>query len=169
MTIQAASASVFALAIGKWADRIRPSFGLYVLTAVLGGGAAMIGIGAGHPAAVILGVVLVGLGFGFTVIEDTAMQRNVPGSHISRVYSIGMLASYALLPVCYIIDGVLAHLIGAWLILVTGGLATIALALAGTATIGVTKFTAIDPEPGQSRGSRRAGESPNHRSDELVG
>jgi MFS family permease len=48
----------------------------------------------------------------FGVLWDTAMQQQIPGEMLSRLYSYDMLGSLALMPVGYAVAGPVAELFG---------------------------------------------------------
>lgn len=67
-------------------------------------------------------------------MEHSLIQQYVPEEWLSRVYSLDMMGSLALMPLGYILAGFLAAVLGASRVLVGGGIAEIGLIvlLAGT-------------------------------------
>jgi DHA3 family tetracycline resistance protein-like MFS transporter len=119
--LQSAIAATSAIIVGKLGDKIMTAKGLYGMSAVMGVGACLIGVIPGQGLIILIGAALVGVGFSFSTIEDTLMQRRVSKDYLSRVYGLGTVAAYSLLPVGYALAGYLARLTGAGMVLVTGG------------------------------------------------
>jgi MFS family permease len=121
LSVQAGVAAAAALGVGRWPGRIRPGKAFYLLSVTLAAGVAVLGLNLG-PATIVGGVILIGLGFTFSVIEDTVLQKYVPSEYLGRVYSLGMVAAYSLLPIGYVLAGVLSTRLGPGPVLLTGGL-----------------------------------------------
>jgi MFS family permease len=121
-TIQILASISAALLVGKALPRIRPRPALIALAAIIGVGALDIGFSAGTLAALMAGAALIGVGLAFDVIENTLIQVLVPAELLSRVYSVNMVVSYALLPLGYATAGLLGHFIGSSLVFVSGGI-----------------------------------------------
>jgi MFS family permease len=94
--------------------------GLAILAGALGIGVVVVGLG--HSLAILLvGMAVVGIGFGFNVVESTLLQVLVPRNLLSRVYSLMLAASFALLPVGYAVSGILAQKVGLTAVMCCGG------------------------------------------------
>ena len=104
LSVQAGVAALGAAAVGKFGGRLRPDVAFFGLASVMACGVAIVGIDAGLWTTLI-GVVLVGAGFTFSVIEDTVLQRFVPNEYLGRVYSVGTVTAYSLLPLGYAFAG----------------------------------------------------------------
>src|SRR5262249_34023749 len=95
---------------------------LLAFAAVLGLGVLALGASSGMTWIMFGGVILIGIGFSFDVIENTLLQALVPEEFLSRVYSVNILVSFALLPAGYAVSGVLAGSFGpAWVLAAGGG------------------------------------------------
>lgn len=73
-------------------------------------------------------------GFSFSVfgmIWNNTLQEMVPHEMLGRVYSIDALGSFVLMPIGFAIAGWATDLIGAPMVFLIGGSATILLALLG--------------------------------------
>jgi hypothetical protein len=92
----------------------------YSLNAVIAGGVAIVGLAGGHLIVILLGISLAGFGLGVTVVEDTILQSRVAKEYLGRVYSVGTLVAFALLPVGYLLAGIIARRIGADAVLLIG-------------------------------------------------
>lgn len=114
-----------ALVIGRLRD-IRASAALLVLASAIGIGTIVLGLLAEFLIALFVGAALVGAGLSFDVIENTVIQLRVPEELLSRVYSVNMVVSFALLPLGYAAAGFLAHWAGTTWVLVGGGAILIA-------------------------------------------
>jgi MFS family permease len=105
---------------------IRASPALLFLASVIGLGTMMLGLLGNHQAALFTGAALVGAGLSFDVIENTVIQIQVPAELLSRVYSVNMVASFALLPLGDAAAGFLARWAGSSPVLAGGGAILIA-------------------------------------------
>jgi MFS family permease len=114
-----------ALVIGKLRD-IRASAALLVLASAIGVGTIVLGLMANFLIALFFGAALVGAGLSFDVIENTIIQLRVPEELLSRVYSVNMVVSFALLPLGYAVAGFLARWAGTTWVLAGGGAILIA-------------------------------------------
>jgi|SRR5215831_15765877 len=114
-----------ALVIGRLRG-IRAGPALLLLASVIGVGTITLGLAGGFPPALFLGAALVGAGLSFDVIENTIIQVKVPEELLSRVYSVNIVVSFALLPLGYAAAGFLARWAGASWVLAGGGAALIA-------------------------------------------
>jgi MFS family permease len=95
--------------------RLRPQRILVVATfGVLGMVPTLVLLGVPAPT-VAIAVAALGTGFGvevFAVMWDTAMQQNIPGQRLSRVYAYDMLGSIAVTPIGTVLAGPLADAVG---------------------------------------------------------
>src|ERR1022692_68305 len=121
LALQSAVAAASAIVVGRLGDKIMHTRGLYGISAAMGAGACLIGLVPGQRLTILIGIMFVGAGFSFSTIEDTLIQRHVPKEFLSRVYGLGTVAAYSLLPVGYAVAGYLARLAGAGQTLATGG------------------------------------------------
>jgi len=123
ISAQVIAAIIGALVVGSSRRRMhRPVSVLLVLAAVLGAGTLMLGFSAGFTPTLFGGALLVGLGFSFDVIENTLIQARVPADLLSRVYSVNIIVSFALLPAGYALAGVLGGWLGPERVLSGGGI-----------------------------------------------
>ena len=120
LSVQASAAAAGSAIAGRSRWRIRPGIAFYSLAIVMALGVAVVGLRLG-PVTILLGVMLIGAGFTFGVIEDTVLQKYVANEYLGRVYSVGTLAAYSLLPVGYALAGIGAGKLGAGPVLVIGG------------------------------------------------
>jgi hypothetical protein len=97
-----------------------------LLASVIGAGAITLGLLGDLLPALFLGAALVGAGLSFDVIENTILQVQVPEELLSRVYSVNMVVSFALLPLGYAAAGFLARWAGPSWVLAAGGAVLIA-------------------------------------------
>ena len=111
--------------IGRFLAGCRAGRSLLLLAAAIGAGALVLGLCARAPLALFLGVALIGIGMSCDVIENTLLQTLVPGELLSRVYSVNMVVSFALLPAGYIVAGWLARVAGTTAVFAAGGAALI--------------------------------------------
>ena len=100
---------------------IRAGPALLLLASLIGAGTMTLGVFAGNPVALFLGVALVGAGLSFDVIENTVIQVQVPEQLLSRVYSVNVVASFALLPLGEAAAGLLARWAGSSWVFAGGG------------------------------------------------
>jgi MFS family permease len=100
---------------------IRASPALLLLASAIGAGTIILGLMGGILPALFLGAALVGAGLSFDVIENTIIQVQVPEELLSRVYSVNMVVSFALLPLGYAAAGFLAGWVGTSWVLAGGG------------------------------------------------
>lgn len=131
VAVQAVAMAVFSLVVGKYAHLVPRGVSVYLLAAVTGGGVALLGEGVGHSWLILPSMVLIGFGFAFNVVESLLLQENTPATHLSRVYSVLIVTSYALNPVGFAGAGVLARSIGFKAVLLGGGLLLVVGALSG--------------------------------------
>lgn len=122
-TTQVLASIVGAAVIGKLLRGVRAGKALLVSASAIGLGALGLGLWSREPLALFLGVALIGLGLSFDVIENTLLQSLVPEDLLSRVYSVNMAVSFALLPVGYASAGWLARVAGSAAVFITGGVA----------------------------------------------
>lgn len=136
LALQVGTTAVTGLWLGRRKAVSQPGLLLCVLTSFLGLGTAVVGIGRSIPL-ILAGSGIIGVGFGFDVIETSLLQVQVPHEIISRVFSVNIVSSFAALPVGYVAVGVLQKDIGTAPLLTAGGglLILIALAMAGTTAI----------------------------------
>lgn len=114
-----------ALVIGRLRV-VRAGPALVLLASVIGVGALVLGVMGGFLPALFLGAAMVGAGLSFDVIENTVIQVQVPEELLSRVYSVNIVVSFALLPAGYATAGFLARWAGASWVLAGGGAILIA-------------------------------------------
>jgi MFS family permease len=105
---------------------VRANRALLLLASAIGAGTIALGAMAGFLPALFLGAALVGAGLSFDVIENTLIQVQVPEELLSRVYSVNVVVSFALLPIGYAAAGFLARWAGASWVLAGGGAVLIA-------------------------------------------
>lgn len=110
-----------AVVIGRLGSRLPAGIAMLVLAALLGAGTLALGLSGGRPAALFAGVLLIGAGLSFDVIEQTLMQALVPRRLLSRVYAVNTAASYSLLPAGYALSGLAARQAGPAPVLALGG------------------------------------------------
>lgn len=126
--VQMAVAMTVSLAIPK-ARRIGGSaLTLAGLAAVLGVGVVMVGL-ARSVVVLLVGVAVIGVGFGFDVVESTIVQSLVPRELLSRIYSLMLVVSFALLPVGYAVSGAIAQRAGTTAVMLFAGLSLSVVAL----------------------------------------
>lgn len=120
--VQVCASIACALLLGRLRGRLAPGHQLYLLGAAVGLGVAM--TAAYHESRwfVMLGVLLVGVGFAFEVPENTLLQSLVPREIISRVYSIAIALAYAFYPIGLAGAGVAGGSYGPGPVLVCGSL-----------------------------------------------
>jgi DHA3 family tetracycline resistance protein-like MFS transporter len=116
-----AAAIVGAIVIGRLGSRLPAGVAMLVLAALLGTGTLTLGLSSGRPAALVAGVLLIGAGLSFDVIEQTLMQALVPRRLLSRVYAVNTAVSYSLLPAGYALAGFTARQTGSATVLAAGG------------------------------------------------
>jgi len=126
-TVEVAAIVLSSMVIGRLGGRYAAGRSLLALAACLGMGGIALGLSNGRFSVLFVGAALVGVGLSFDIIENTLMQTLVPPHLLSRVYSVNMVFSYALLPVAYAGSGLLARHLGAPAVLLTGGAALLAL------------------------------------------
>jgi MFS family permease len=131
LTTEVGISAASALLLGRYNDKFRPGWTLCGLTAVMGIGACVIGLLPGSRVLILLGACLVGIGFASEVTEDTLLQSQVPGEYLSRVFSTITVAAYSLLPLGYLLAGVLARAVGPDRVLLGGGGAVVAVGVTG--------------------------------------
>jgi MFS family permease len=102
-----------------------------VLASLIGAGTMTLGLLGNHPLALFLGAALVGVGLSFDLIENTIIQEQVPEQLLSRVYSVNVVASFALLPLGDAAAGLLAQWAGNSWVFAGGGAVLILSCLCG--------------------------------------
>lgn len=125
-TTQVLASIAGAAVIGKFLAKCRAGGCLLLLASAIGTGTVVLGLCARVPGALFLGVAFIGLGMSCDVIENTLLQSLVPGALLSRVYSVNMVVSFALLPAGYLLAGWLARAAGTASVFVAGGAALVA-------------------------------------------
>jgi MFS family permease len=120
-TAQVLACIVGAAVIGRFMTGLPAGRSLLLLASAIGAGALGLGLGASVQVVLFLSVALIGLGLSFDVIENTLLQSLIPADLLSRVYSVNMVVSFALLPVGYIVAGWLAHVFGTASVFTAGG------------------------------------------------
>jgi predicted MFS family arabinose efflux permease len=126
--VEGGAAVVSAIVIGSLRRQRSPLRAMWLLAATIGVGTGITGLAA-QPLPLLLGAGLVGVGLGFSVIENTAIQRHVAPEVLGRVYAVNVAASYAPVPLGYLLADIGAGAIGAGPILFLGGVATLAVVL----------------------------------------
>jgi MFS family permease len=87
----------------------------------------------------------------FTILWDTAMQQQIPGEMLSRLYSYDMLGSVALMPVGFAVAGPVAELLGVRATLWSAAAVTVAATLPVLLVRDVRRLErkpVVVPEPG---------------------
>jgi hypothetical protein len=133
VALEVGATGLTSLWLGRQRRMHRPGLTLSILAVCLGLGVAIVGI-SDILVVVIIGSVLLGIGFGFDVIETTLIQTEVPKSLTSRVFSVDILSSFAALPIGYIVAGGLERVAGITPLLTGGGLVLVAASLAAMST-----------------------------------
>lgn len=134
VALQAVTAGLFTLLVGKYGHRVPRGVAIYTLIAAMGVGVAVLSDGKTYPALIMAAMVLTGIGFSFNTVEVTMLQELIPEHYLSRVYSIAVITSLALMPIGYAVVGVLAQVIGVGTVLLVGG-GALAVVTAGVALI----------------------------------
>lgn len=124
-TVQGATAVVSATVIGSvWRQRAS-LWAMWVLAAVIGVGAAITGLAA-RPLPLLLGSAVIGVGIGFSVLENTVLQQYVASEVMGRVYAVNTAVSYGLTPIGYLLGGLGGSALGVGPFLILGGAITAA-------------------------------------------
>jgi MFS transporter, DHA3 family, tetracycline resistance protein len=144
VALEVGATGLTSLWLGRQRRMRRPGVKLSILGVCLGFGVLIVGI-SNLLAVVITGSVLIGIGFGFDVVETTLIQVRVPRSLLSRVFSVEILSSFAVLPVGYIVAGGLEKAIGITALLAGGGLVLVG---ASFAAIFTKTIRDVDEEQG---------------------
>lgn len=133
---------------------------LCLLCGCLGLGTLVAGAISSLPL-ILVGAVLVGVGFGFNVVESTMIQSEVPPDILSRVFSVDIILSFVALPAAYVLAGSLQQSVGARAVLVTGGTAIAACSLLAARTRAMRTFGEEERHVASGRpdGSRQLAES----------
>ena len=109
--------------------------GAFAYLAMIGSGMALVMFGLPLPRAsepiIVSGASLIaGFRLGtFGIISTTLMQELVPNDKLGRVSSLDMLGSYSLIPLGFLVVGILADLIGPSRVFIGGGIMTMVLAI----------------------------------------
>ena len=111
---------VAALIIGK-IKIVRVSYAFLSLASLIGVGTIVIGLMADRQAALYVGAAILGIGMASEVLENTIVQLRVPEHLLSRVYSVSIVVSFALLPLGLAATGFLARWAGSSAVLAGGG------------------------------------------------
>lgn len=111
---------VAALIIGK-IKIVRVSYAFLSLASLIGVGTIVIGLMADRQAALYVGAAILGIGMASEVLENTIVQLRVPEHLLSRVYSVSIVVSFALLPLGLAAAGFLARWAGSSAVLAGGG------------------------------------------------
>ena len=111
---------VAALIIGK-IKIVRVSYAFLSLASLIGVGTIVIGLMADRQAALYVGAAILGIGMASEVLENTVVQLRVPEHLLSRVYSVSIVVSFALLPLGLAAAGFLARWTGSSAVLAGGG------------------------------------------------
>lgn len=124
---------VVAVWLGRYAKLHRRGMTGFILLTLWGLSTAVLGLPLGVPPLVVSNLVVGGSVSAFNLIESNIIQEMVPQDHLGRVYSIGLLGSFVLLPIGYGVAGWATDLVGAPTVLLVGGILTAVLALIGLA------------------------------------
>lgn len=124
--VQGGAAVISAGVIGSvwrqgWSLRL-----MWLLAAIIGLGTGIAGFAA-RPSPLLLGSGLIGVGLGFSVLENTALQQHVAPEMMGRVYAVNIAVSYGPNSFGYLLAGTGGSIIGIGSILVLGGATTVAL------------------------------------------
>jgi MFS family permease len=109
--------------------------GAFAYLAMIGSGMALVMFGlplprASEPIVVSGASLFAGFCLGtFGIISTTLMQELVPNDKLGRVSSLDMLGSYSLIPLGFLLVGILADLIGPSRVFIGGGIMTMVLAI----------------------------------------
>lgn len=128
MAVQMAVATAVSLAIPKVRRIGGSALTLAGLAAVLGIGVVMVGLARSVPL-LLVGMAVIGVGFGFDVVESTIVQSAVPRAMLARVYSLMLVVSFALLPVGYAVSGAIAQRAGTTVVMLFAGLSLVFVAV----------------------------------------
>jgi predicted MFS family arabinose efflux permease len=127
--VQGGAAVVSATVIGSlWRQR-SSLWTMWLLAAGIGLGTAISGL-ATSPLLLLLGSSVIGIGIGFAVLENTALQQHVPPEVMGRVYAVNTAVSYGPTPIGYLLAGIGGSALGIGSLLVLGGVATMTTVMA---------------------------------------
>jgi len=105
------------------------------------------GLGAPRPLA-ILGAVAGGFGIAiFAVIWETSLAQRIPPEALSRVSSCDWMGSLALVPVGYLLAGLVASSIEPSTVVVAGGVGLLALLAVGLLPRETRDLRRVEPDP----------------------
>jgi MFS family permease len=124
-TVEVVASIASSVLIGIFHFRFRPGRLFLALILFMGAGTIIMGAFSGDIDALFLGAALIGIGFSLDVIENTMLQALVPQHLLSRVYSVNMIISFALLPLGFAAGGTAARYVGATWVFAGGGAALI--------------------------------------------
>lgn len=124
---------VVAIWLGHYAKLHRRGMTGFILLTLWGLSTAVLGLPLGVAPLVVSNLVVGGSVSAFNLIESNIIQEMVPQDHLGRVYSIGLLGSFVLLPIGYGVAGWATDLVGAPAVLLVGGILTALFALIGLA------------------------------------
>jgi MFS family permease len=142
---QVVATIIGAVIIGRLGRRrIQPGPALAALASLIAIGVILIGAVPQVSGVLFIAVILIGAGLSFDVIENTLLQLLVPQQILSRVYSVNVLISYALLPLGYASAGILAHLIGVRSVFIAGGIMLIIICIVAAASRALRDIGGID-------------------------
>lgn len=146
-----------ALVLGRVRSRFVAGKQLYALSAAMGLGVLAASVYQENRTFVLVATLLVGAGFALEVPENALLQTLVPREIISRVYSVAIALSYALLPIGLAGAGFAARSLGPGPVLTVGAvlmlgvLVLLPLFRSGRAVMSLT--VASQPEAGSSAAS----------------
>ncbi len=146
LAVQMVTAMVSGIIISKVRRLERSGVGLMVLAGAIGLGVTVAGM-ARSIAEVLVGMAVVGVGYGFNIVENTVMQILVPSGLLSRVFSMNLAASYALLPVGYAVSGLIAQSAGTATVMLGGGLFLLITSTGSALTPAIRHLPAAEPQP----------------------
>ena len=118
------------LLVGQIPSFPRRGMIMFVIWSFIGLSTALVGLASSYTL-VAIAAALKGVTFAGDTIWNGLVQERVPREYRSRVTSLDMLGSFALLPLGYAISGVSASVIGTRPTLVAGGAVAFVLALTG--------------------------------------
>jgi predicted MFS family arabinose efflux permease len=130
VAVELGAAAIVSVLLGRvQSDGAYRSLGL--LAAVLGAGVLILGVST-SALTVLLATALVGIGLGFEVVESTLILSRTPADLVSRVFSVDIMLSFAVLPLAYVTVGVLARAAYGRTVLTAGGAVVVAIGLTAT-------------------------------------
>lgn len=117
-----------AAVIGQWRGKFRSGDALIVMAPLAGLSCIILGISQ-TPGLITLSGLIIGIAGSFAIIENSILQTHVSADYQSRVYSIVLFGSFLLLPLAYMITGLVGKVIDIGLVLMICGVTDIGLSL----------------------------------------